>query len=173
MKKSDIKTVPAYYQKYIDQVPDIELMEALKSGGIELFHDHLDFLLALGDQVYAPGKWTVNQMVEHLMDTERIFLNRALRFARLDKTALPGFDENVYVANARSNELRLQDLLNQYSIIRQATVTTYSNFNEEELNRTGTADSKEISVLALGFIQVGHPIHHFNVVKERYFPLLK
>src|SRR5690606_31978102 len=137
--------------------------DALDNGGIELFLNDLDKLLELGNKVYAPGKWTINEMVEHLIDTERIFLNRALRFARNDKTELPGYDEDHYATNARSNELSLEKLMEDYEIIRMATMATFSNFNEQELMRTGVANGQEISVLALGFVLVGHPIHHYNV----------
>ena len=172
MKRSDIQTVPEFYKKYINLVEDIDLMDALKGGGIDLYEAHFDQIKALGEEVYAPGKWTMNQMIEHLMDTERIFLNRALRFARNDKTELPGYEENFYADNARSNDIPIEKLLTQYKNLRQVTIDTFSNFNDEELMRTGKANGAEISVLALGFIQVGHPIHHFNVIKERYFPLI-
>ncbi|MBD3636947.1 MAG: DinB family protein [Crocinitomicaceae bacterium] len=173
MKKEDILTVPEFYQGYIDQAPaDTELINALPEGGIALFTGHINELQALGLKTYAEGKWTVPQILEHLMDTERIFLNRALRFARKDKTELPGYDENFYVANSRSNEFSIERLLMQYIGIRSATLATFANFNEEELMRTGIANGNEISVLALGFIQIGHAVHHFNVIQERYFPLL-
>lgn len=172
MKRSDIKVVPAYYQKYIDLAPDIELIDALKTGGISLFQENISKLIDLGLQTYAPDKWTVNQMVEHIMDTERIFVNRALRFARNDQTELPGYDENMYASNARSNEFPIIQLMEQFAMVRKSTIATFENFNSEELQRTGKANGQEISVLALGFIQVGHPIHHFNVLKERYFPLI-
>ncbi|UKN01321.1 DinB family protein [Paracrocinitomix mangrovi] len=173
LTKTDITVVPEYYLKYIQLAPDIPLIDALPEGGIKLYMDHALYLEKIGDKVYAPGKWTVRQIVEHLMDTERIFMNRALRFARNDKTELPGFDENQYVAAARSNEISLKNLLLQFITIRSATLATYANFNREELLRTGFANDQEISVLALGYIQVGHAIHHFNVIKERYFPLIE
>src|SRR5690606_36601182 len=111
MKKSVIQHVPEYYEGYINQTPERPLLDALQNGGIDLFEENLDLLEKLGDQVYAPGKSTVKQMVEHLMDTERIFVARSLRFARNDKTELPGYDHDLYVANARSNEFDLELLL--------------------------------------------------------------
>lgn len=172
MKRSDIKVAPVYYQTYLNQVPDEELLDILPKGGIELFIQHQDQLEKLGDQTYAPNKWTVNEMIEHLMDTERIFLNRALRFARNDKTDLPGYDENFYAASARSNEISIAELLSDYQDIRKVTFNFFKHLNQEELRRTGKANGQEISVLALGFIQIGHPIHHFKVLEDRYFPLL-
>lgn len=171
LTKSDIKVVPDYSNTYLQWVEDKPLMEVLPHGGIQLYLDHAEELKLIGEKVYSPGKWTINQIVEHLMDTERIFLNRALRFARNDKTELPGYDENLYVDNARSNGIPLHTLLSQYKAIRSATVATFANFNQEELKRTGIADGQEISVAALGYIQVGHAIHHFNVIKDRYMGL--
>lgn len=172
MKKSDIKVSPAYFQKYIDLAPDEELLRALPEGGIKLFTDNMSKLTDLGTSSYEKGKWSVHEMIEHLMDTERIFQNRALRFARMDKTDLPGYDENAYADVARSNDIPLSKLLMQYIAVRGSSLAMFSNFNEEELMRTGTANGQEISVLAMGFILIGHPIHHFNVLEERYFPLL-
>lgn len=173
MKKSDIKVSPEYFQMYLDLAPDADLIEALPEGGIKLFTDNLTKLQKLGDKTYAEGKWTVHQLIEHCMDTERIFQERALRFARNDKTKLPGFDENAYVDSARSNDWTINRLLMQYIAVRGSTLALFSNFNEEELQRTGVAGGKEVSVLALGFILIGHPIHHFNVLVERYFPMIK
>jgi uncharacterized damage-inducible protein DinB len=164
--------VPNFFKKYIDLSPDNNIMEALPKGGIELFSNNIDQLKALGYQTYASDKWTINQIIEHLMDTERIFLNRILRFSRNDATELPGFNENQYASNARSNEIPIEKLMQQYVEIRQTTVSTFSNFNEEELMRTGVANGQEISVLAMGFILIGHPIHHYKVVEERYFSLI-
>ncbi|MFT4602833.1 MAG: hypothetical protein ACI857_003020 [Arenicella sp.] len=172
MRKSEIKTAPSYYDSYISLAGDGDLMPELMSGGLQLFVDHADKLEALGQKTYAEGKWTVQEMLEHLMDTERLFQARSLRFARADKTDLPGYDEDLYAANARSNEIPFRKLLTDYRLLRSASIAMFSNFNEEELQRTGTANGQEISVLAMGFIIVGHPIHHFNILKERYFSLL-
>ena len=173
MKKSEIKVSPEYFQKYIDLAPDTDLVEALPEGGIKLFTDNITKLQKLGNTTYEEGKWTANQIIEHCMDTERIFQERALRFARNDKTKLPGYDENAYAEASRSNDWTLNRLLMQYIAIRGSSLALFSNFNKEELHRTGIANGTEISVLALGFILIGHPIHHFNVLVERYFPLIK
>lgn len=171
MTKNDIKVVPEYYKKYIALAGDGELMNELMQGGLELYVSAAEKLESLGQKVYAEGKWTVQEMLEHLMDTERLFQARALRFARQDKTELPGYDENLYATNARSNEIPLRKLLSDFRLVRSATIALFSNFNKEELMRTGTANGQEISVLAIGFILVGHPIHHFKVLEERYFGL--
>ena len=172
MKKSEIKTVPSYYDGYVALAGEGELMNDLMSGGLQLFIDNADKLEALGLKTYAKGKWTVHQIIEHLMDTERLFQARALRFARADKTNLPGYDEDLYADNARSNEIPLRKLLSDYRLLRSSSIAMFSNFSDEELQRTGTANGQEISVLAMGFVMIGHPIHHFNVLQERYFNLI-
>jgi DinB superfamily len=172
MRKDQIKTLPSYYEKYVNLAGDGDFMNELMSGGLQLFIDNADKLEALGQKTYAEGKWTVQEMLEHLMDTERLFQSRCLRFARADKTDLPGYDEDLYANNARSNDIPLRKLLSDYRLLRSSSIAMFSNFNEEELQRTGTANGQEISVLAMAFIMIGHPIHHFNVLEERYFGLI-
>jgi hypothetical protein len=166
--KDQIKTVPEYYGTYIDLAPNNDLLVALPNGGIHLYEENLEMLKKLGFHVYAENKWTTHQIIEHLIDTERIFQTRALRIARNDKTPMPGYDENAYVDSSRSNEIPLEKLMADYRSQRAATLAMFQNFNKEELMRTGIANGEEISVLAIGFILIGHPIHHFNVIQERY-----
>lgn len=105
------------------------------------------------------------------MDTERIFINRALRFVRMDSTELPGYDHDAYVPVSRANDRDLKALISEYRVIRQSSYLFFNGLNNEELNRMGTANEKKISVLAIGFVLQGHPLHHFNIIKERYFGL--
>ncbi|MCG8578003.1 MAG: DinB family protein [Flavobacteriales bacterium] len=172
MKRSEIEIVPDYFLRYINLVPDAELMDVLPTGGIDLYQNELEKLKAIGLKTYAAEKWTIPELIEHLMDTERIFLNRSLRFVRQDTTPLPGYDENEYAKTSRANERSLEDLLEEYEVIRSCTNLFFKNLNREQLLATGEASGLKISVLAMGFIQIGHPIHHFNVIKERYFPLI-
>jgi len=172
MKKTEITTAPEYYHHYINLAGDGDIMEELMSGGLQLYVDHAEQIEKLGDKVYADNKWTARQIIEHLIDTERLFQARALRISRGDQTPIPGYNENFYADMARSIEIPLRKLLSDYRLVRSSTISLYSNFNEEELMRTGIANGQEISVLAIGFILVGHPVHHFNVLNERYFPLI-
>lgn len=171
MKKSEIKIVPEYYKTYIDKVDDIELMQVLENGGIDLYLENFEKLESIGHKTYADNKWTINQIIEHLIDTERLFISRCLRFVRNDSTTLPGYDENEYVKASRSNERTLDSLLEEYQLMRLSNTAFFSHLNKEELGRTGIANGQKISVLAMGFIMVGHPIHHFRVIEERYFGL--
>ena len=107
-----------------------------------------------------------------MIDTERIMSYRALRFARNDQTTLPGFDEDLFSTSAHAATRSLEDLLDEFAVVRQATIVLFKSFDEEMLLRTGICFNKRVSVLAIGFILVGHPIHHGHVIQERYLPLL-
>jgi uncharacterized damage-inducible protein DinB len=120
------------------------------------------------DYRYAEGKWTIKDILQHLIDTERIFAYRALRFSRNDLTPLSSFDENEYVIEAKANRRSIQELLTELAVVRQATLSLFKTFSEEELLRIGTASSKPISVRALGFVIIGHQNHHQRFFEERY-----
>lgn len=172
MKRSDIDPMPAFYDRYINLVEDIDLLEALENHSPDVIFSEVDSLEALKDSVYAPGKWSIKDIIQHCIDTERIMSYRALRFARNDQTPLPGFEENDYAQNTLASERTLEDLLDEYEIVRAATLAQFQNFSELMLHRSGQASKSVISVGALGFMLIGHAIHHRNVIRERYLPLL-
>ncbi|WP_343330175.1 DinB family protein [Polaribacter staleyi] len=117
---------------------------------------------------YAEGKWTIKELIQHIIDTERVFCYRALCFARNDKTALPGFDQDLFVNNDSANDRDYQDLLDEMAVLRKSTIQLYKSFSDEALLRIGVASENKMSVRALGYLFSGHQIHHLNVVKERY-----
>lgn len=164
--------MPEFFDRYINRVEDIELLQAFSK------YDRFESLIApetleaLDDKVYAPGKWTVKDIIQHLIDTERIMSYRALRFARNDTTVLPGFDEDLFGENAKASQRPLNELLSEFQLTRQSTIALFSSFDDEMLHRTGICFNKTVSVIAIGFILVGHPIHHANIIRERYLPLL-
>ena len=172
MTKSDIPVMPQYFDRYINLAEDIELIDALSQAA------SFDNLLptetaeALGEVRYAPGKWTIQDIIQHLIDTERIMTYRALRFARNDQTTLPGFDEGLFGQTARATQRSLTDLYDEYALNRQSTIALFRSFDEAMLVRSGICFNQTISVLAIGFLLVGHPIHHINIIRERYLPLL-
>lgn len=168
-KEAAIQNAPAYYHKYIQLASDENLIDQLEGGGIDLFVDALDALEELGDHVYEEGKWTVKELVQHLIDTERIFAYRVLRFLRQDTTELAGFDENEYARKADVSKRKLSNLLEEYQIVRLSNCYLFSQLSEEEFQYVGTANGKQISVGAIGYIFIGHAIHHFNVIQERYW----
>ena len=117
---------------------------------------------------YAEGKWTIKDIILHLIDAERIFAYRALRIARNDNTALPGFEENDYVVAANANNREYESLLAEYETVRNATISLFETFSSEDLLRLGTASNNSVSVRAIGYIMLGHELHHKNVILERY-----
>jgi uncharacterized damage-inducible protein DinB len=117
---------------------------------------------------YAPGKWSVKDVVGHLIDAERIFAYRALRIARGDQTPLPGFDENNYVPAAEADRFDWQTLLEEFIIVRRSTILMLSRLPDEAWTRSGTASNNPTSVRALLYIMIGHVAHHLDILRERY-----
>ena len=157
-----------YYKQYIQYLAEEDVMTAF----IEGLEDVNELMASLTEEqlrsAYAEGKWTIKEVLQHLMDSERIFCSRALRVARNDKTELPGFDQNAYVPYSEATERNSMELLQEYNSVRQATIALFKSFSEEMLLRTGTASNDTISVRALAHIIAGHEKHHLHVINERY-----
>ncbi len=173
MKKSDVPRNPSYFDRYIDLVDNVELSEAFQQSLAAIDALDLKTLRTIGDQVYAPGKWTLRDLFQHLIDAERIFTYRALRFARTDKTALPGFDEQLFAENAAANRRPWEDILAELRNVRESSMFLFHSFEQAALYRTGLMFNSELPVLAIAFTIVGHQIHHFRIMEERYFPMLQ
>jgi hypothetical protein len=122
----------------------------------------------MGQFRYAPDKWTIKELLCHLIDSERIFAYRALRFSRNDKTPLSGFEEKDYAVQANAHSRSVASIANEIKRLRATTLDLYKSFSDEMLQRTGTANNSSLSVLNLGFIIPGHETHHLNVLRERY-----
>ena len=116
----------------------------------------------------AEGEWTIKEILGHIIDTERIFAYRALRFARNDATKLPGFDQDVYVAYSGANERRIEDLLEELTIVRMATIALFKSFDEEVLKKSGLSNGHNLSVRAAIYQIAGHELHHINSIRENY-----
>ena len=160
--------MPAFFDRYINLAPDIDILDALgQQASLERVVPS-ETMKDLGENRYAPGKWTAKDIVQHLIDTERIMAYRAMRFARADKTSLPGFDEDDFARMAHASRRTIDDLYAEFATVRQATLALFQSFDEEMLQRTGICFNQSMSVLAVGFVLVGHPMHHANVVRERY-----
>ncbi|WP_187261786.1 DinB family protein [Pontibacter beigongshangensis] len=135
----------------------------------------INFMLELKEQQlnsrYQPDKWSIKEVLVHMVDTERVFAYRALRFARQDKTPLSGFDQDTYIVPSKAASRTIASILNEYAAVRQATIELFKNLDGEALNQTGVASNHEISVRALGYAILGHEIHHLRIIREKYLQL--
>jgi uncharacterized damage-inducible protein DinB len=170
MKASDLKPneYAEYYSQYIKQSGNANLLDVLKESAQalnSLFETISDEKM---NYKYAEDKWTIKDMLLHIIDAERVFAYRALRFARADKTNLPGFEHNDYVVVANANGRSKASLLNEYNAQRESTIQLFSNFTDDMLLQIGVASGNPMSVRALGFVTAGHETHHCNIIKERY-----
>lgn len=153
---------------YINALENVELLEELEIS----LHDFIRFVREIPmdkfDYRYAEGKWTIKDIIQRIIDAERIFAYRALRISRNDPTPLPGFEENDYVENTDANSRSIQELLTELSALRHSNLLLFKSFSNEQLTRMGTASNHPISVRALGFLIIGHQKHHQKVFQERY-----
>ncbi|MGC1631267.1 MAG: DinB family protein [Gelidibacter sp.] len=158
----------SYYQPYIDNVEDIELLDALKRNRklVVSFIKNIDKNKI--SYRYAEGKWSVKEIFIHLIDTERVFAYRALCIARNDKTELSGFDQDGFVSHSYADNRNIDDLLSEYETVRMATISLFASFNQEVLTARGIANHSSLSVRAAAFIIVGHENHHLQIIKARY-----
>ena len=159
-----------FYQPYLNIIPagDSELNDLLKSslGACNSLLNNLE--PGKEDYRYAEGKWSIKELLQHIIDAERIFACRALRFARKDSTRLSGFDENLYVETSEAADRSLGSLLEEFNWVRKSNIVMFASMNESILKRKGDVDGNAISVRALGFIICGHLLHHLKVIEERY-----
>lgn len=172
MRKSQIQPNPKYFERYIQLYDDILLDDAFGQSLTELTNFHWDKCRQLGHQVYAPGKWTVHDILQHLLDWERIMTYRALGFAREVIDRAPGHDEDVLAANAHAWKRDLDDLITEMHTLRHATRYFFRSLTPEQMLKPGICWEAEMSPLALGFTILGHQRHHFQILEERYFPIL-
>jgi hypothetical protein len=168
MTKIDLSTVPVFYQNYVKQVQQWDVMNALVTSR-DRMNDFLNQLpVEKQDYAYAPGKWSIRELLCHVIDAERIFVYRALSFSRNDKTNLPGFDENAYVPESNATHRSFVSIGEELNSLRASTIDFFKSLSPEMMLRKGIANNTEISVLALGYVVSGHEMHHLNVLKERY-----
>lgn len=168
MPAPELSAVPAFYHNYIRQIHTDNVQEAVDG--------HLSLLISLLKDVpeegwnyaYAPGKWTLKELVQHLIDAERIFSHRALCIARRDTTPLPGFDEDRYAATSAANARSGTSILEELMAVGTSTACLFRSFGEAQLSATGMANGALISVHAIGYILAGHALHHKHIVEERY-----
>jgi len=168
MKRPEPGEVAPYFERYVHLVPDGDIIDILEeqceeSGRIlgGLSQEEAGFS-------YAPGKWSIRQILCHVIDTERVFMYRALRFARGDTTPLPGFDQDAFVAALAPDSRSLASLLREFVTLRASTITLLAGLSEAESTKTGVASDALFSVRGIAYVVAGHEIHHRNVILERY-----
>ena len=157
-----------YFETYISKVPDGDILDTLE----EQTSETLDMLEAIPEDrqlfSYAPGKWTIKEVVGHIIDTERIFSYRLLRIARNDQTPLPGFEQDDFVAAADSNSRDWEDLLEEYESVRMSTLSLVRQIKPEWWSRMGNASGRNLTARAAAFIIAGHELHHLKILHEQY-----
>jgi uncharacterized damage-inducible protein DinB len=166
--KPDFTTLPEFYKNYVLHVQEVDMLEALKHSGTLTAGLVLAIPENVGEYRYAPEKWSIKELLCHMLDAERIFAYRALRFARNDETPLAGFEENSYAPEANAHGRTLQQIVNEMKNLRASTLDLFSGFTPEMLQRKGTANNTTISVINIGYVIAGHETHHRNVLTERY-----
>lgn len=167
-QRPDLQRVPAFYHNYIRQTEGADLIRLLKDQPGTITEFFRSIPEDRWNNGYAPGKWSIRELVQHIIDAERIFCYRALRFARNDATELAGFDENNYTLHAKAARRSKDALLEELSAVQKATLLLFQSFDDEQLEASGTANGNSIYVRAIGFIVAGHALHHKKVVQDRY-----
>ena len=170
MRTTDLSTTDynSYYQPYIEALGNVELMDGLITGMDQLVNQIKSIPEEKLTYAYGVGKWTILEVLVHLIDTERVFQYRALRFYRNDKTPLPGFDQDEYVPASKANNRTRESIIKEFKAVRQSTIALFETFEEEGLQRTGMASSAKMSVGAVGLIISGHQKHHQAIIENRY-----
>lgn len=173
MKRSDINPMPEYFGRYINQVEDIELIEAFENSLKQIDDLDIEKLKRIGNKVYAADKWTINSIIQHITDWERILSYRALVFARKAGITPQGMDEQILANNSNADSRNIAEVVEELRLVRLSTKSMFESFDEEILLNKGIVWKDEMSVLAMGFNIIGHQVHHFKIIEERYFPLDK
>ncbi|MCP9750910.1 DinB family protein [Ferruginibacter sp. HRS2-29] len=161
-------TYAPHFDNYIKLVPEEDLIAAIKAQQ-PVIDRYFDTISEEGSMyAYAEGKWTLKEMLQHIIDAERIFCFRALAFARKEPHSVPGFEEDDYAQNSKANNRTWKSLCDELKAVRNASILLFESFTSEMLNSPGTGNGKPCTANAMGFVMVGHLNHHKNIIEERY-----
>ncbi|HEY6160515.1 MAG TPA: DinB family protein [Bacteroidia bacterium] len=163
---------PEFFEQYIKLVPGDRVMKKLQDSILDLQQILSNIPEEFENFSYAPGKWTIKDVVGHIIDTERIMAYRALRFARNDKVELPGYDQDIYAPHAGYNKRTLYDIAHEFGLVRESNLILFRNFDEEALARKGRANNWDMTVRSLIYVTSGHELHHLDVLRKKYLPEL-
>lgn len=167
-KRPEQNEYAKYYAGYISMIPEGDIEQLLKQQVNDTLHLLNDLSEAEGEFRYAQGKWSIKEVIGHVVDTERIMAYRLLSIARGDAVQLPGYDENSYVAQANFNQEKMEDLLQNLFVVREGTLLLLKSLKEKDWLRWGTANELDVTVRAIACIIAGHELHHRKILKERY-----
>lgn len=160
--------MPESFQRYLNAITENDLDEALRKNTRRFRKLLKDIPKKKINYAYAEGKWTLKELLQHIVDAERVFVFRALHFARKDTAPLPGFDENVWAITAKAPKRSWADLVDEFTALRVSTEFFFASLDEEQLLATGSANNNVAMVAGLGFVCAGHVAHHMNIIRERY-----
>lgn len=168
MQNVDLSRVPEFFHTYIKHVSENDLAKAFQTHQVE-FISFLNGIPAENwDYRYAEGKWSIAEVVQHVIDAERIFCYRALCIARKDKTSFPGFEEDEYAKASKADRRTKSDLIDELAVVQKSSARLFASFDEEMLEESGTSNGRSIYVRAIGNIIIGHTLHHKKMLSERY-----
>jgi len=165
--------VPASFDNYVKSNKETELVPALKDSLKQFRKLFKTISSKQSNTSYAEGKWTLKVLLQHVIDAERVFVYRAVRFARKDSTPLPPFEEKDWAANSMVSHRKWKDMIDEFEMLRKSSIAFFESLNDEQLNQVGVASGNEINVVGLGFVIAGHSIHHCKIIKERYVPAMR
>ncbi len=168
MSRPQASDFPAYFARYISKVDADTIHEAINKYATSLTGFYTTLPEEKAGYAYAPGKWTLKEVLQHIIDAERIFSYRILRIARKDKTPLPSFDENSYAENSLANERSFASIKEEFLAVRKATDLLLASLNEEQLAQQGISSGLPVTANAIAYIIFGHMLHHREVLEERY-----
>jgi uncharacterized damage-inducible protein DinB len=171
IKKTRQQELPSYFQNYLDLVPEEDLEQALDNSLLKFLSLLQSIPAEKENFTYAPGKWTIKEVLGHLIDSERIFAYRALRFSRKDNTELAGYSDDTFVANGNAKNRTLCELLTEFKLVRAGTLVLMNSLNQDMLDFEGVANGIRMSARTIGWLIAGHNLHHTNVLSTRYFPM--
>ncbi len=170
MNRPEINEFDPYYNTYVSLIEGDSVMEQLDAQPPELRAMFDNVPDSRGNYSYAKGKWTIKELLSHLIDGERIFAYRILRISRADETPIEGFEQDGYIENSNANNRSFSDLLDEFDLQRRANMKMLRNLSDDAARRIGTASENTVSVRALVYIMAGHVRHHINILHERYLP---
>jgi hypothetical protein len=168
MSRPEKNEYAEYYETYVSLVEETDIVSALRNQLAEFENLFAGIAEEKGAYAYAEGKWSIRELIGHLIDGERVFAYRAFRISRADRTPLASFEQDDYIKFGNFNNRSLAGLIEEFSLLRKANNILFENLLAEAWSRTGTASDAEVSVRALAYIMVGHVRHHLNILKERY-----